>query len=195
MRSYLLAFASLLTTQLALAQSGDFAITGAKVVVGDGQVLEGTTVVVKNGKIESLTATPAPAGMTIVDAKGKVLYPGFIDAYSTRLTKSAPDPKMEGKPDQNTSAPPYMWVGNRKGIYSDFGAAENLDFEKDSGSYENGITTVLLAPSKGCIRGSCAVVNLLPSTDKTRVLNSQFGFGLGFFAGIKTKSFSKAKII
>ena len=183
MRSYLLAFASLLTTQLALAQSGDFAITGAKVVVGDGQVLEGTTVVVKNGKIESLTVTPAPAGMTIVDAKGKVLYPGFIDAYSTRLTKSAPDPKMEGKPDQNTSAPPYMWVGNRKGIYSDFGAAENLDFEKDSGSYENGITTVLLAPSKGCIRGSCAVVNLLPSTDKTRVLNSQFGFGLGFRNG------------
>jgi len=121
--------------------------------------------------------------MTFVDAKGKILYPGFIDAYSTRLTKSAPDAKMEGKPDQNTFAPPFMWIGNRKGIYSDFGAAENLDFEKDSGSYENGITTVLLAPSKGCVRGSCAVVNLLPSTDKTRVLNNQFGFGLGFRNG------------
>lgn len=183
MRTYLLAFASLVSTQLAFAQSGDFAVTGAKVVVGDGQVLEGVTVVVKNGKIESVSTAPAPTGMTAVDGKGKILYPGFIDAYSTRLTKTAPDAKVEGKPDTNFSAPPYMWIGNRKGIYSDFGAADNLDFEKDTASYENGITTVLLAPSKGCVRGSCAVVNLLPSTDKSRVLNNQYGYGLGFRNG------------
>ncbi len=183
MRTYLLAFASLLTTQLAFAQSGDFAITGAKVVVGDGQILDGATVVVKNGRIESVSTAAAPSGVAVVDGTGKFLYPGFIDAYSTRLTKSAPDPKSEGKPDQNTFAPPFMWIGNRKGIFSDFGAADNLDFEKDSSSYENGITTVLLAPNKGIVRGSCSVVNLLPSTDKSRVLNSQFGFGLSYRNG------------
>ena len=183
MRTYLLAFASLLTTQAALAQSGDFAITGAKVVVGDGQVLEGMTVFVKNGKIEAVTNAIVASGPNVIDAKGKILYPGFIDAYSTRLTKTAPDAKVEGKPDINFSAPPYMWIGNRKGIFSDFGAADNLDFEKDSASYENGITTVLIAPSKGCVRGSCAVVNLLPSTDKSRVLNNQYGYGLGFRNG------------
>jgi ABC-type amino acid transport substrate-binding protein len=180
MRTYLLAFASLLTTQVVFAQSGDFAITGAKVIVGDGQVLDGATVIIKGGKIESVSTAAAPSGLTVVDGKGKFLYPGFIDSYSTRLTKSAPDPKSEGKPDLNLSAPPYMWIGNRKGIFSDFGAADNLDFEKDSSSYENGITTVLLAPNKGCVRGSCAVVNLLPSSDKARVLNSLYGFGLGF---------------
>lgn len=183
MRTYLLAFAGLLTTQIAFAQNDDFAITGARVVIGDGQTLDGATVVVKNGKIQSVSTASAPEGMTIVDGKGKFLYPGFIDAYSTRLTKSAPEPKTEGKPDTNTSAPPFMWIGNRKGIFSDFGASENLDFEKDTGSYENGITTVLIAPNKGCVRGSCAVVNLLPSTDKDRVLNNQFGFGLGFRNG------------
>ena len=97
MRTYLLAFASLLATQAALAQSGDFAISGARVVVGDGQVIDGATVVVKNGKIESVSTSIAPAGMVIIDAKGKFLYPGFIDAYSTRLTKSATDSKSEGE--------------------------------------------------------------------------------------------------
>lgn len=183
MRTYLLAFAGLLITPLALAQSADFAITGAKVVVGNGSVMDGATVVIKNGKIESVSMNPAPSGMTAIDGKGKFLYPGFIDAYSTRLTKSAPETKTDGKPDISTAAPPYMWIGNRKGIFSDFGAADNLDFEKDSNSYENGITTVLLAPNKGCVRGSCAVVNLLPSADKSRVLNNQYGFGLGFRNG------------
>ena len=183
MRPFLLALASLLTVSLAFAQSSDFAITGAKVVVGDGQVLDGATVVVKNGKIDSVSTSAAPAGLTVVDGKGKFLYPGFIDAYSTRLSKSAPDTKAEGKPDLNTSAPPYMWIGNRKGIFSDFGVADNLDFDKDTTSWSNGITTALLAPNKGCVRGSCAVVNLLPATDKTRVLNNQYGFGLGFRNG------------
>ncbi len=183
MRPYLLALAGLFTVNIAFAQSTDFAITGAKVVVGDGQILDGATVVVKNGKIDSVSTSAAPAGLTVIDGKGKFLYPGFIDSYSTRLTKSAPEPKTEGKPDLNLSAPPYMWIGNRKGIFSDFGAAENLDFDKDTSSYENGITTALLAPNKGCVRGSCAIVNLLPAADKARVLNNQYGFGLGFRNG------------
>lgn len=183
MRPYLLALAGLLTVNIAAAQSTDFAITGAKVVVGDGQILDGATVVVKNGKIDSVSTSAPPAGLTVIDGKRKFLYPGFIDAYSTRLSKSAPEPKSEGKPDIGISAPPYMWIGNRKGIFSDFGVADNLDFDKDTTSYENGITTVLLAPNKGCVRGSCAVVNLLPAADKSRILNKQYGFGLGFRNG------------
>lgn len=168
---------------LAAAQSGDFAITGAKVFTGNGQMLDGATVVVKGGKIESVSSAPAPAGLSIVDAKGKFLYPGFIDAYSTRNQKSAPEATQDGKPDLNTSAPPYMWIGNRKGVYSEFGAAENLDFDKDTSAWESGITTSLFVPSKGCIRGAGAIVNLLPSTEKTRVIQPTFGFGLSYRNG------------
>ena len=183
MRTYLLAIIGLCAASVASAQAGDFAISGATVFTGNGQRIENATVVVKNGKIDSVSSNAAPAGLTVIDAKGKTLYPGFIDAYSTRLTKTAPDPKVEGKPDLNVTAPPYMWIGNRKGVFSDFGAADNLEFEKDQSAWENGITTALLVPNKGCIRGTSAVVNLLPSTEKSRVLDNAYGYGLSFRNG------------
>ena len=183
MRTYTLSALAFGVASLASAQAGDFAITGAKVFVGNGQVLDSATVVVKAGRIDSVSTNPAPAGMTTIDGKGKILYPGFIDAYSTRLQKSAPEPSQEGKPDINFSAPPYMWIGNRKGVYSEFGAADHLDFEKDSGSWESGITTALLVPSKGCIRGSAAVVDLAPATETGRVIDPMFGFGISYRNG------------
>ncbi|HLP00136.1 MAG TPA: hypothetical protein VK171_16185, partial [Fimbriimonas sp.] len=146
MRPISLALFALGAASSALAQSGTFAIVGVRVFVGDGTVIESANVVVTDGKITSVSTEPLASNVLTVDGKGKVLYPGFIDAYSTRLTKSAPEAKVEGKPDHATNAPAFMWIGNRKGIYSDFGAAENLDFEKDASSYENGIATALLAP-------------------------------------------------
>lgn len=183
MRASLLAFAVLGLCPAAFSQSGSFAITGVKVFLGDGRSMESANIVIQDGKIISVSTDPVAGSITTIDGKGKVLYPGFIDAYSTRLTKSAPEPKQEGKPDLGSTAPPYMWIGNRKGIFSDFGAADNLDLEKDSSSYENGITTTLLSPNKGSIRGSAAVINLLPSTDKGRVLNPVAGFGISFRNG------------
>lgn len=183
MRTYLLAIIALGAVSSAPAQAGDFAISGATVYTGKEKV-DNATVVVKGGKIDSIASgVAAPSGLTVIDAKGKILYPGFIDAYSTRLTKTAPEPKSDGKPDLNTSAPPTMWIGNRKGIFSDFGVADNLEFEKDQGAWENGVTTSLLVPNKGCVRGSGAIVNLLPSTEKSRVVNGLFGFGLSYRNG------------
>jgi hypothetical protein len=76
-----------------------------------------------------------------------------------------------------------MWAGNRKGIYSDHSTASLLDFEKDSSSFENGITSAFLVPNKGSIRGAGAVVNLLPSSAKDRVLNPDGAFGLSYRGG------------
>lgn len=184
MRNYLFALVVVGASSNAFAQSGDFAISGAKVFVGDGHVLQNATVVVKGGKIESVSTNPAPPNITIIDGKGKVLYPGFIDAYSTRLTKTPSDTRpTDGKPDTNTSAPPFMWIGNRKGIYSDFSVADNLDFEKDNNSYDAGITTAFLAPSRGSIRGACSLINLLPANDPNRFLKKSAGFGLSYRNG------------
>jgi hypothetical protein len=169
---------------VACSQSVTTLISDVTVKIGDGRTLEHQTVLIADGKILSVGNVLDFQGNPVrVSGTGKVLYPGFIDAYSTRLQKSAPEPKQEGRPDTNTSAPPFMWAGNRKGIYSDFSTASLLDFEKDSSSFENGITTAFLAPSKGSIRGAGAVVNLLPSTVKERVLVSEGPFGLSYRGG------------
>lgn len=166
------------------AQNATVVITEVTVKVGDGRTLENQTVLIADGKILAVGNLLEYLGNPVkVSGKGKFLYPGFIDAYSTRLQKSAPEPKQQGRPETNTTAPPYMWAGNRKGIYSDHSTASLLDFEKDSSLFENGVTTAFLAPNKGSIRGAGAVVNLLPSAAKDRIINADGPFGLSYRGG------------
>ena len=55
-------------------------ITNATIHVGNGKVIENGTIKINNGKIEQVGADiTVPAGnATVVDAKGKHVYPGLI---------------------------------------------------------------------------------------------------------------------
>lgn len=54
------------------------AITGGRVLTGEG-IIENGTVVIQNGRIASVGAGgSAPAGARIIDASGKVVTPGFV---------------------------------------------------------------------------------------------------------------------
>jgi imidazolonepropionase-like amidohydrolase len=75
-----LGVALLLATASARAQ--DVAITNARVIVGSGQVINSGTIIVRGGKIVSVTAGAAPTqGLRIIDAKGMSAMPGFIDGH------------------------------------------------------------------------------------------------------------------
>ena len=75
-----LVVAGLIAPRLAAAQ--DVAITNARVIVGSGQVIESGTIIVRGGKIVSVTAGAAPTqGLRIIDAKGMSAMPGFIDGH------------------------------------------------------------------------------------------------------------------
>jgi imidazolonepropionase-like amidohydrolase len=64
------------------AMAQDVAITNARIIVGSGQVIDSGTIVVRGGKIASVTAGPAPAaGLKVIDAKGMSAMPGFIDCH------------------------------------------------------------------------------------------------------------------
>ena len=83
--------ASLIAPRVVAAQ--DVAITNARIIVGSGQVIDSGTIIVKGGKIVSVTAGPAPAspkpsgeggptqGLRTIDAKGMSAMPGFIDGH------------------------------------------------------------------------------------------------------------------
>ncbi|MEO0814221.1 MAG: amidohydrolase, partial [Myxococcota bacterium] len=65
--------------------TGTVAFVGARVVTMNGdEVIENGTVVVKGNRIVSVSAAgdDVPAGATIIDAKGKTIVPGFIDAHA-----------------------------------------------------------------------------------------------------------------
>lgn len=69
------AVAAFALTGPALAQ--DVAITGGQVLTGTS-VIENGTVVIRGGKVVSVGTGAAPAGLRVIDARGKVVTPGFV---------------------------------------------------------------------------------------------------------------------
>ncbi|MGQ0589927.1 MAG: amidohydrolase family protein [Sphingosinicella sp.] len=66
------------------AAAQTIAITGGRVVVGDGSPpIDGGTVVIRDGRIVAAGANVAvPAGATVVDARGKWVTPGIVAGFS-----------------------------------------------------------------------------------------------------------------
>ncbi|MGE5244334.1 MAG: amidohydrolase family protein, partial [Betaproteobacteria bacterium] len=59
------------------------ALVHANVVnVRDGGVRQNATIVLRSGRIESVGEGPPPAGVTVLDLKGKFVLPGLIDAHT-----------------------------------------------------------------------------------------------------------------
>jgi imidazolonepropionase-like amidohydrolase len=65
-----------------LAAAQDVAITNVRIVVGSGQVIDSGTIIIRSGKIVSVTPGAAPTqGLRTIDAKGMSAMPGFIDSH------------------------------------------------------------------------------------------------------------------
>ena len=64
--------------------SSDTAIVGGRVVPVEGEPVEGGTVLLRDGKIAAVEGPgfPVPSGAEVVDAAGKWVLPGFIDAHA-----------------------------------------------------------------------------------------------------------------
>ncbi|WP_297934564.1 amidohydrolase family protein, partial [uncultured Brevundimonas sp.] len=59
------------------AAAQDVAITGGRVLTGTS-VIENGTVVVRNGRVVSVGTGAAPAGLPTIDARDKIVTPGFV---------------------------------------------------------------------------------------------------------------------
>jgi imidazolonepropionase-like amidohydrolase len=66
----------------AFALAQDVAITNARVIVGNGTVIDSGTIIVRGGKIVSVAAGAANTqGLRTIDAKGMSAMAGFIDGH------------------------------------------------------------------------------------------------------------------
>jgi Na+/H+ antiporter NhaA len=72
------------TSTLEPVASNSIAITGGRVVPVEGEPVEGGTVVVSGGTIEAVLPAGAalPAGCEVIDATGKWVLPGLLDAHT-----------------------------------------------------------------------------------------------------------------
>jgi len=72
------------------AHAQNLTITNARILDGTGRVIERGAIVVRDGKIVSVSATaPAANGGRTINAGGKTVMPGFIDAHRHIVTGDA----------------------------------------------------------------------------------------------------------
>jgi imidazolonepropionase-like amidohydrolase len=84
MRRALLVLAIACVMPIPLPQAADLVVRNARVVHGDGRVTPRATVVVRGGRIAAILAenlAAAPQGNRNIDASGRTLIPGLIDAH------------------------------------------------------------------------------------------------------------------
>src|ERR1700704_2432652 len=89
------------------AQGGEpqyFAIRGATVVPVSGPRMENATVIVSRGVIKAVSKDATiPDEAWVIEGKGLIVYPGFIDSFTDVGVPPAPAPSGEGTSHPQTS--------------------------------------------------------------------------------------------
>ncbi|HLK37669.1 MAG TPA: amidohydrolase family protein [Polyangiaceae bacterium] len=159
----------LLTGGPAIAEdSPPIAITHARVYVpGNRPPLEDATVVVANGRILSVgPAAKAPASARTIDARGKVVTPGFIDANTdvgvvdVELEPEANDTDVRGGP--LTPALRMVDGYNPRSTVVDIARS-------------GGVTSVIVAPRSNLLGGQGAFVDLAGDSVSDAVVRPSLG--------------------
>jgi len=137
------------------------ALTGARIVIAPGQVVEKGTVVIRDGNI--VAAGPkvgVPDDARVWDLTGKTIYPGLIDAFGE--IDVATQSIQHGAAHWNPLITPQLAV------------AENYqaDVAKNEALRKQGVTARLVAPAKGIIKGTSALVATGDDTNVDAILNA-----------------------
>ncbi len=138
------------TMSPAAAQKETIALTNATIHVGNGQVINNGTVVLKNGKITEVSGQASTAGAKVIDCLGKHIYPGLILTASqlglieVNSNRATIDGTEIG--DMNPSIRSIV--------------AYNTDSKVINTLRTNGILLANVIPDGGLISGSSSVVQL-----------------------------------
>jgi imidazolonepropionase-like amidohydrolase len=130
-------------------QSKPMAIINAKIVVGNGTVYENGTITFKNGLIEEVGVNiPTGSEYTVIDVKGKHVYPGIISPNSqVGLNEIA----------AVRTTHDYAEIGQYNPNIRSI-VAYNTDSEVIPTVRSNGVLVAQVTPVSGVISGSSSIV-------------------------------------
>jgi imidazolonepropionase-like amidohydrolase len=136
------------------ARAQTIAITGGKVYTVSGGAIENGTVIIRDGKIIAVGPNVAiPDGAQRIDAAGKWVTPGLVDA-ATVLGVS----EISAVPGTNDAS-----ANGHDNVAAAFRVADGLNPTSIylSPTREDGITTVMIHPDNGLFAGQSAVVEIV----------------------------------
>jgi imidazolonepropionase-like amidohydrolase len=128
---------------------GVLAITNARIHPVTRPMIERGTIVIRDGRIESVGAGAVPAGATVIDAAGADVYPGWINGR-TSLGLADPGPRGYADTNEMLDFNPHLRTV----------VAFHNDSEAIPVTRANGVTTAAVVPAGGVLGGQVAVMNL-----------------------------------
>jgi imidazolonepropionase-like amidohydrolase len=130
------------------------AYAGATVHLGNGEVIENATVVIAGGKIQQIGKNlAAPAGATLLPAKGMVITPGLVDAL-TSIGLVEVSLESSTRSDQQRATTDVVHAGFRAAD------AYNPASVVIAVARSEGLTSAGVMPTGGLISGQSAWVDL-----------------------------------
>lgn len=156
------------------------AIVNAAILTGTGMSIERGTVLMANGKIVAVGAdVPVPADAMIIDANGKWITPGVIDAHSHLGV--FPSPGVTGHADGNETVD-----ANTAQVW-----AEHSIWPQDPGfdrARAGGVTSLLILPgSTNLFGGRSVVVKNVPAATMQAMKFPDAAYGLKMACGENPK--------
>lgn len=169
---------------------GSHALTGAKVFTKPGEVIEGATLLIRDGYIHAVGKDlSVPADARVWDLKGLTVYAGFIDPYLLLAATNAPVSTAGSEPvaADTLTAGGVNFLGTT-GQRTDRGAAgagyENARVTPERRALQSysprektlaplrelGFTAGVIAPGNGIIRGTSALVTLAEDNPNSVIL-------------------------
>jgi len=164
------------------ASAGTWALTNARIETVTKGTIEKGTIVVRDGIIEAVGANVTPPGdARVVDLAGRTVYPGFIDLTSSMGLPTPPQPQggggggggggqNAGAPARNVGLEPGRAIANEVAP-----AAADIRAARDAG-----ITTALVAPSRGAFRGLSALIPMRDDSSAQYIVKAPVGMHMGF---------------
>ncbi len=161
---------------------GVFALTGGRLTIKPGQVIEKGTLILRDGKIEAAGAeAQVPADAMVIDVTGKWLYAGLIDAYSESDAGDgapAPAPAAGGR-GRASAAPAAAPSGGANYWNANVTPQIRMEdsYSPDDGANRKyrsqGVGARLLAPRDGIIKGASALLSTGEGDGKRVILKGQ----------------------
>ena len=159
-------------------------------IVDANQNLHDATLIIKDDKIEAVgNNINIPKDATVIDLKGKYIYPSFVDMYSN-YGIAAPFRSDKSQYEQTLSKKrgAYYW---NQAIHPEVDAAQN--FSRDANAAKAfrsaGFGVVLSHQQDGIARGSGCVISLNDETDSKIILKEKASAHYSFSKGISSQDY------
>ncbi len=169
---------------------GAHALVGGRIVLRPGGMLDGGTIIIRDGLIKDVGKDlPAPPDARVWDMKGTTIYAGFIDCWLVLGGTNAAVATVESETVTSATlaagGSSFYGVGGQGGeaglrgpgdaiarITPEYQAVkDHAPREKELGPLrELGFTVGVLAPGRGIIRGTSALVSLADAAPNETIL-------------------------